>query len=606
MKRVLSTIMLAATFALSVGAQDFAAKDIALFRDSSLTELKSVKAKKIAKLQSPLLKDVATQMAEGTYPLAERVRTYRSYLSPYVLAKQLKTSPYSAYENPTGIYFESGTEAVLWVGDTHGVKAELVVHKWGQEGKKKREEVFPLKQGYNAFQVKIGGNSYLRYFTETAQPVQEVKVHILTGKVNGYFDIACHNDQDWDRLLASAVSPVYDIVGRKVHLVYPVDVLKEASGKGVELVQLYDSLISLQHRMMGLEKYNRIPDNHMFARVAWGGFMFADGMGAGFGEGVLKELVKPERLRKTSSWGVSHEFGHVNQVRPDMKWVGTTEVTNNLYSVWAQYLYNKELPKLETEKLYDYDGPKIGGRITAYMESAFVHRQQWLTQAGNDRWDRHRPRDWGGDHFVKLVPLWQLQLYFAVAGEGQEWGTPDFYPDIFIKAIDTPEGKHPDCYYQLNFMRNACDAAKLDLTDFFEWSGMLMPIDLWVDDYSCAQMTITEADISELKQYASRYKKPQTPVLHYITANSVEVYKHKLPLKGTTGRGFQREEKRLIVDNSLWQNAVAFETYEGDKLVKVAFVGAGCTDLKTTTVQLTEGTTAVKAVGQDGVRIQVL
>lgn len=34
------------------------------------------------------------------------------------------------------------------------------------------------------------------------------------------------------------------------------------------------------------------------------------------------------------------------------------------------------------------------------------------------------------DHFVKLAPLWQLELYFKVAGKGN----PDFYPDIFYKG----------------------------------------------------------------------------------------------------------------------------------------------------------------------------
>jgi Cd2+/Zn2+-exporting ATPase len=71
-------------------------------------------------------------------------------------------------------------------------------------------------------------------------------------------------------------------------------------------------------------------------------------------------------------------------------------------------------------------------------------------------------------------------------------------------------------------------------------------------------------------------------------------------------KGFSREENKLIVDNAVWQNAVAFETYIGDKLVKVAFVGAGSDDVKTTTVHTPEGTTSVKAVGCDGARKEVL
>jgi len=122
----------------------------------------------------------------------------------------------------------------------------------------------------------------------------------------------------------------------------------------------------------------------------------------------------------------------------------------------------------------------------------------------------------------------------------------------------------------------------------------------------CAQMTITAADIAAVKQYASKYKKPSTPVLHYITANSTSIYKNRLPLNGIEGSGFEKKEDKIIVQNSAWKNAVAFETYAGDKLVKIAFVGAGSNDVSSTTVHTPKGTTQVKAVGWDGKRINVL
>ncbi len=241
------------------------------------------------------------------------------------------------------------------------------------------------------------------------------------------------------------------------------------------------------------------------------------------------------------------------------------------------------------------------------MESAFVHHQPWLTQAGPDRWQRERPRDWGGDHFVKLVPLWQLQLYFAVVGEGHGWGNKDFYADIFIKAIDNPVvDAEQDSYYQLEFVKNACDAAKLDLTDFFERSGILAPIDLIVDDYTVGRMKITEEDIRNVKSYASKYPKPNTPVLHYLTANSTHIYRDQLALTKANSQGYEKLEGKLIVDNAQWENAVAFETYVGDKLAKVAFRGAGSENASTTTVRTPEGTTSVKAVGWDGKRIELL
>lgn len=581
--------------------------EVSLFSKENLTALKKgVGLKKIEKIKSPAIKETAILLHNNQYPLDERFKSYEAYLSPFTLAKQLKTSPYSQFENPTGIYFEKGDEAVLWVGDTNGFKIELRVTNWGDENF--TDKKYPLKEGYNRLTIEEKGNSYISYFSEAGETNHKIDVHILGGRVNGVFDVEKDDNNRWDSLLANAASPVLDILGKKVQLAYPVESLvRESPGQGFELIQLYDSIITFQHQIMGLEKYNREPKNHIFGRVIWKGFMHADGIGAAFHDNTMKEVANVGKLRK-SSWGVAHEFGHVNQVRPGMKWTGTTEVTNNIYSVWTQYLFNPDAPKLEREKLRDYDGSKIGGRITAYMESAFVHNQPWLTQAGNDRWDRERPRDWGGDHFVKLVPLWQLQLYFAVAGENNSWGNPDFYGDVFIRAVDAPasEKEEQASYYQLEFIKNACDAAQLDLTDFFEMSRMLYPIDLWVDDYTCSQMTITEADISNVKQYASKYKKPETPVLHYITANSVDIYRNKSTLSGNSGNGFVKEEDKIVVDNELWENAVAFETYADEKLVKVAFVGAGSDDLKTTVVHFPEGATSVKAVGWDGERIEVL
>lgn len=589
-------------------AQNLPQKDVSLFKDNRLTALKSgISAADIEKMESPALKAVAGEMLSGRYTSAERLKSYECYLAPQVLARQLKTSLYSQYENPTGIYFDDKDTAIIWVGDTKGVAIQLLVNYWGESKEYIWENIYQLDEGYNVIPIESKGNSYIRYYSKSEPSNHKIDVHILTGKVNGVFNIATDDNKRWNKLLDNAVSPVMDIVGKQTQLIYSISSLKkEAYGKGVELVNLYDSLITQQHRLMGLVKYNRVPKNHMLGRVIWNGFMHADELGAAFHDNTMEYLANPDRLR-TNSWGVAHEFGHVNQVRPVMCWAGTTEVTNNIYSVWAQYTYNKDMPKLEREKVRDYDGDKLGGRITAYMESAFVHHQPWLTQAGNDRWKRKSARDWGGDHFVKLVPFWQLQLYFVVAGDGQKWEQKDFYGDIFIQAIDEKgtEDK-PDSFYQLAFIKRACDVAKLDLTDFFEQSGMLIPVDLWVDDYTCAQMTITEKDIKEVKTYASKYAKPVTPVLHYLTANSVEAYKKMLPLEGAKGKGFVQEDKKIVVNNDAWKNAVAFESYAGDRLVKVAFVGAGSIDASTTTVHMPQGTTSVKAVGSDGTRKEVI
>lgn len=556
----------------------------------------------LEKVTEPMVAELLTEMLDNTYPAEFRVQEFRSYWHPDSLARKLKTSPYSQFENPTGIYFTEGDTAIV-IMDRLGREEEiqLRITNFGQVG---GHSFYRLRPGFNFIVPENSGTGYVQYFVANEEePVRTVKVHFLGGRVNGYFDVRRHTNSDWERLLANASAETMDIVGRRVQLAYSVQSLKtNCPHDGVKLVALYDSLIAIQHEIMGLNKYQQVPDNHIFGRVIWQGFMHADGMGAAFHDNTMKDVADPERI-PTHLWGIAHEFGHVNQVRPWMKWVGTTEVTNNIYSIWSQYLFDADNPKLEREVLKDYDGRIAGGRITSYMESAFVHGQEWLTQAGPDRWDRFRPRDWGGDHFVKLVPFWQLQLYFKVAGEGNSWYQPDFYADIFIKAIERTDWPANDAEAQLAFIKTACDVTRTDLTDFFAFSGMLRPINKWVDDYTCAQMTITQADIDALKTYASQYKKPTTPVLHYITANSLAAYRQKLSVKGVQNKGVTKnEDGSLLIDHVIWQNVVAFETYAGEKLVKIAFVGAGSSDNKTTLVRFPQGATRIDAVSWDGKR----
>lgn len=609
MKRLILLSSLFLSFVFTLNAQKYSVTESELKQNRGLfldnlfsAPSEDFDTKVLEKVKQPVVVEMLTQMLNKQYPSQVRIQEYRSYLDPQVLSKKLKTSRYSQFENPTGIFFTQGDTAFV-IMETHDPadSIKLRITNFGPDG---GNSFYNLKPGFNTIIAENNGTGYIHYFTEVeGEPVKKVKAHIIGGKINGYFDVNKHTNRDWVNLLNNASAETMDIIGNRVQLIYSVKSLKEyCPDNGVKLTNLYDSLISIQHEIMGLNKYKQVPENHILGRVIWKGFMHADGIGAAFHDNTLKELANPEKI-STNLWGIAHEFGHVNQVRPWMTWVGTTEVTNNIYSVWSQYLFDPQNPKLEREVLRDYDGRIAGGRITAYMESAFIKGQEWLTQAGNDRWDRLRPRDWGGDHFVKLVPFWQLQLYYKLAGEGNSWYQPDFYADIFIKAINRDDTPANSAEAQLNFIRQACEVTKTDLTDFFTYSGMLLPINKWVDDYTCAQMTITEQDIKDIKKYASKYKKPITPVMHYITANSIEYYKNKLAVKGRFSEGITKmEDGSMQISHNVWQNVVAFETYQGEKLVKIAFAGAGSNDNKTTLVRYPENATRIEAVAWDGKR----
>lgn len=90
------------------------------------------------------------------------------------------------------------------------------------------------------------------YYFDNPEKENTIKVHFITGEVNGYFDASVNTNEDWDRMLANAVYPVFDATGSNIHLAYPVEDLKKyAPGQGKELIEVYEQLVSKQHEIIG-------------------------------------------------------------------------------------------------------------------------------------------------------------------------------------------------------------------------------------------------------------------------------------------------------------------------------------------------------------------
>ncbi len=574
-------------------------QDLQFFTDMTCSELNPGSTiNDIASIQNPFLQNIAAYLLAGEYPAEFRVQNYEPVRELADLTAELKTSTYSQFENMTGMYFESGDEVVLFTGSLNGEKVSLRVTDFGQSGD---DFSYPLAEGLNVLTMKGKGNGYLSYYTKNYKSASPVKVHIASGKVNGYFDAAKHSEEYGMKLLDNAVSPILDVKGQRVHLAYSVNSLRnQCYGRLAELMVIYDSIVSSQHTIMGLEKYNRLPKNKMFGRVIWDGYMHADGWGAAFHDNTMGDVANPDNLRRTS-WGVAHEFGHVNQVRPGMKWVGTTECTNNIYSAWIQYCYTPNSLRLEHENI----GGDIGGRFNAFLNNGLVKGQEWGIQAGPDRqYGADENGDWGGDHFVKLVPLWQLQLYFHVAGEGNAWHRPYFWAEIFEKVRQTDEKGLSDGQLQINFMKNACDALQFDLSDFFIKIGMLKVIDKSLNDYGVARKTITQSMVDEVISYASKYPKPETDYIYYISGNCIDAFKNKRQVAGTFNAGVSGSTTKTI-SHSNWQNVVVFETYAGNELTNITMVGTGSNGNTSSKVPYPSGSTRIEAVGYDGTRVLV-
>ena len=577
-----------------------------LFTDATCSELKpEVTKEQILALPegpSALLKQIALGLYDKTYD-QKRIQMYQAY--PEMEANTKKLGAYNRFENPTGIYFKEGDLAVVFVGETQQPLILKVVD-WSKEGNEKMSS-YPLLPGTNTFTVAHNGLAYVENWAdnkEAAAAVPDVKIHIATGQVNGWFDYERgDNVEHWHHLLNNEQSEcgILDIRGKYIQLaVDKPTLMKKCPDRGRDMIEMYDEIVRMEQEMMGMYKHDWRPVNRMFARRSYGGNPNANNRGVSFPDFPLE----PDYIAK-NSWVIAHELGHINQIRPNMKWHGTTEITNNLYSAWVQYQFTPHKLRLEHENIPNGLGSPslIGGRYSSYLLSGIIGGQPWMFQKGN-----YKPDSANGDVFVSLIPLWQLQLYAGVAKMGPE----DFYQDLLTKAWKDANLSGPG-KIQLNFIRNACDIMKQDLTDFFEKVGMLKEIDQSVNDYgNTSKLTISAADVAEMKSYASKYPKPATPVLYYMSGNSVEIFRDRLPVEGTLNEGVSvsviNDEKNenfrtVSVDN--WKNVVVYETYQDDKLTKAAICGTGFGYGGSTIVSYPVGSTCIKAVSWDGKRTLV-
>jgi len=580
-------------------AMNNSAADLKYFTDVSFSELQAgTTTADIANIQNPFIQNIAAFLIADKYPKEYRVQEYEPFREVSDLARELKTSTYSQFENMTGLYFAKNEEVVVFTGPTNGQSVSLRITDFGQSGD---DFSYPLAEGVNVFTMKGKGNGYINYYTPGYQTAGKVKVHIASGKVNGYFDLLRHTEEEGKKLLDNAVSDIMDMRGKRTQLAYSVNSLRTQSyGKLGELMKEYDNIIGLEQTILGLEKYNRLPKNHMFGRVVWNGYMFADGWGAGFNENTMADIANPVKIR-TNNWGIAHEFGHVNQVRPGMNWVGTTECTNNIFSAWVQYCYTPGNLRLEHETI----GGTSGGRFNAFLNNGIVKGQEWGIQGGPDKeYGEDINGKWGGDHFVKLAPLWQLQLYYHVAGEGNSWNKPYFWAEIFEKVRNTNESGLTNGQLQINFVKNTCDAVQEDLSDFFLKIGMLKVVDKIFDDYTSARKTITQAMIDEAVTYARKYPKPKTNYIYYISGNSIDAYKYKRLVSGRYNTGVTGSTLMQVL-HSEWKNAVVYETWSGNTLVNITMSGTGSNDNSFTNVSYPEGASRIEAVGYDGTKVLV-
>mgnify|MGYP002511196747 FL=1 len=464
-----------------------------------------------------------------------------------------------------------------------------------------------------------------------------MKLHFINAPVRGYWDQQTMTNEDWKKMLGKLKSDNSVIIVRSEHaqLAYPVSAWKQHCPTNVDsLMTLYQQVQWAVRDILGLNKYGRQKKNRQLYYATTYGFMAAGGHGAYCNVNSLGAIMTPNS-KSFDFWGVGHEWGHNNQVN-GFHWSGCGETTNNISASWAQLHFtgNRNYLRLEDENsgIDEYSGMR-GGRMQTYFEEALRKGVQWQLQDGPDYHGATPDKktvpgfDADGksigqvtttsrnyDHFVKLVPFWQLNLWGTLAGK-----CPEIIPMVIEGIRNTPN--YTSTYntngkQQMNWMKLACDSAKINLLPFFEKAGMLKPINAYIEDYGAGWNIITAKMIDNLKKHVASMGYPDyTEEINYINAHNFQIYRDnkKLSVPTKMGDGCTYSNGKVKVDHKKVKNAVAFETYNAkDSLIRITMYGLGADDAHSFTMVLypsateeSDASAYIMAVGYDGTRTKI-
>lgn len=523
-----------------------------LFEDKLCTVLKpGISQDDILSCENLFYKNLAWYIFNNKYNTEFRVATYKARSMPEEEREKFQyDAPKSMLDNPTGISV-SKDENLVVMADLCGLKQITLrvvnLDKPGGDGFDQKHE-YIIKDGLNNLQMKDKGLAYVMYNTANWETAPEIQLHFASGKVNGYYDSENPALADrYEELLSNAAFKYFDVLGKYSHLTFEtIDYVNNAP----DLKQLtadFDELCYSEMEFQGLVKYNRMPNNRFYFHVMYDNYMYSTSYRTAYVKSSVPGILNHEKFR-ADCWGQSHEVGHGLQMRR-FKWHGMTEVSNNMHSLNNQ-----------TKMLQKQSSLQRVGRYTAAYNNIIVPKvPHCVPQSENS----------SNIPFEKLVPFWQLELYFGnVLGKSPCYNdTHDgFYPDLYEELRNNPMPQATEGQLQTEFVYSCCKVAGMNLTDFFTVWGLLTPCKETLGDYGEKTLEVKDANVKEVKERIDALNLPKmTLAIQYITDNNWELYKNpQSVMTGTT----TCSENTIKLNG--WKNVVAFEVVDKDgKLVHI-------------------------------------
>ncbi|MCM1309963.1 MAG: M60 family metallopeptidase [Bacteroides sp.] len=295
-----------------------------------------------------------------------------------------------------------------------------------------------------------------------------------------------------------------------------------------------------------------------------------------------------------SMWGPAHEYGHMNQF--PMKFAGTTEESNNIFSNVAVYYLGKNTSRSSTP----LDQLKIFNQDLTYLEHS----------------------TWGTTRM--FLQLW---CYYHACGNNKK-----FYPRLYELLRNNPRQQsyylNPR-YDQCHFAKMCCIAAQEDLTDFFESWGFFVPLDNYhIGDYSNFYATLTKEDAQAVKDEIKALGLPKNDQIILIDdrpgvtdrdswySNDMAIsragkfggiadFRNKVKASGSMTCTMRNDS--LVVEIPEGANpGVGFLVYHNDGTLLAFTNDVRCPLKKAATAALMTGNAKVYAVSADGSRVEVV
>ncbi len=435
-----------------------------------------------------------------------RIQEYEAASDHDYWADKVKITAFSPMYNPTGITLQNGETALIFVG-TLPVNGSLRVEghtSWQDHAGQKQQT---LKKGFNLF-VATADNMqlYINYKTANNALVSRypnIPIHIMGGKVNGYFDARNWTDAEWVAMKKAGLftDPILDVVGNMVQWrVKAADVVGRLT-KPVQVMKNWDRLIGLELNLMGLiacpdslkdkggedvyeDYYPKRFNNRMLC--------FYNGNGGNpYSTYACTYYTSPDCFTDAGIdpanfdlWTGGHEIGH--NLQPAINLAACTEVSNNLFSGMVAHEFGK-----------------VGRSVS-------MSKLQERLASGNNLW-----LDNMGDVFHLNHMYYSLYLYYHAANHN-----PLFWPKMFRLLRRDPLVNHNNQTVRadqdyLKFALKACEAAGEDLTEFFELWGFFIPFTgtKTVADYSATNITVTQAMIDNTKKKMAQYPKANGAIM---------------------------------------------------------------------------------------------